>query len=173
MRKTHQGFSLIELLVVVAIILIIAAIAIPNLMRARMAANESSAASSIRTICTSQVTYRSTYQLGYADTLTKLGPPAGGCGGFGGSSANACLIDWVVADAETVPKSGYNYKVAVGGTGDGESFVASAFAQTWNRTGMRSFCAVEDNVIRVSYPSAQDHSAAPDECVANYVPLNQ
>ena len=78
--KKIKGFSLIELLIVVAIILIIAAIAIPNLLRARMAANESSAVASIRTITTGEVTYQTAYPtVGYAPALANLGG-ALGCG---------------------------------------------------------------------------------------------
>jgi prepilin-type N-terminal cleavage/methylation domain-containing protein len=72
MRKSSKGFSLIELLIVVAIILIIAAIAIPDLLKSRQAANQASAVGSLRTINTSEVTYSSTYTTGFSDTLTQL-----------------------------------------------------------------------------------------------------
>src|SRR2546427_11950352 len=97
--KKQKGFSLIELLIVVAIILIIAAIAIPNLMRSRMAANEASAVGSIRTINTAQVTYSTTYGTGFGP-LANLG----GAVPCTSSAATSCLVGALLLGA---PQNGY------------------------------------------------------------------
>jgi type IV pilus assembly protein PilA len=157
-RTSTAGFSLIELLIVVAIILIIAAIAIPNLLRARIAANESSAAASVRSIATAEIAYNAAYPtLGYAAALANLGGPASGCTP---TSATACIIDNVLSNGT---KSGYTF-VAAGFASGGSlnsSFVGSSAPASFNLTGVRNFCVITDGVLR-SNPGVSGGVPAPD-----------
>jgi prepilin-type N-terminal cleavage/methylation domain-containing protein len=145
-RKT-RGFSLIELLIVVAIILIITAIAVPSFLRSRIAANESAAVASLRTLNSAQISYNSAYPtVGYASTLTALGgtsctPP---------SPTGACLIDTVLATGQ---RSGYTFTLTnVTGTPNSAYNVLAA-PTTFNYSGMNYFCSFADAVVRVSTAS--------------------
>ena len=143
--KTTSGFSLIELLIVVAIILIIAAIAIPNLLRARISANEAAAAHSTRSVTTGEIQDLSAFPLvGYAPALSNLGPPAAGC--VTPDSNAACLIDNGLASGT---KEGYLFTAAAGGGTPTSNYQEGGRPQSAS-SGNRSFCAVEDAVVRVS-----------------------
>ncbi|MGH9499017.1 MAG: prepilin-type N-terminal cleavage/methylation domain-containing protein [Terriglobales bacterium] len=149
--RTARGFSLIELLIVVAIILIIAAIAIPSLISAKIAADDGSAVGSLRAINTAQIAYASAFpSIGYASTVAALGPAsAAGC--TTPSSANACLIDWVVSHATTAAtaKSGYYFEMGVvTANGVNVGYTLGGAPASFNRTGVRGFCSNQDGVLR-------------------------
>jgi len=146
--RADRGFSLIELLIVVSIILIIAAIALPNFMRSRMTANETAAVTNIRTIITAQVAYISTYSNGYAPNLLALdGAGLATCN-------NAGYIDDVLAAGQ---KTGYLYGLNPGipittvppGCAAGVvNFMVTATPIAVGTTGQRSFCSLENGLIR-------------------------
>jgi len=142
-----RGFSLIELLIVVAIILVIAAIAVPSYMRARIDANESSAVSGVRTINTAQIAYDSAYPtVGFASTLGALG----GTSCYPPDPTSACMIDTVLAAGS---KSGYSYSLS-GTTGTPTStYQLFASPLVWDVSGIRYFCSFQDAVVRVSLTS--------------------
>jgi prepilin-type N-terminal cleavage/methylation domain-containing protein len=156
MRNKQKGFSLIELLIVVAIILIIAAIAIPNLLRSKMAANEASAVGSLRTLNTACVTYSTTYG-GYPASLVTMG-------GEGTSSlptsTSAELIDNVL---QTGIKTGYSFSfsaAAADSAGNVDSYIINAAPITPGVTGIRYFYTDQTGVIRANSAGAVATSAS-------------
>jgi len=155
--KRQTGFSLIELLIVVAIILIIAAISIPSYLRARMAANESAAVASVRTINTAQISYNSAYPtVGFAATLTALAgtscsPP---------NSTSACLIDTQLAAGL---KNGYTFSLSNVSGNPNATYNVIGSPVLVNGSGIRYFCSFQDAVVRFSMTSISscDNSMTP------------
>ena len=139
MPGKERGFSLIELLIVVAIILIITAIAIPNLLRSRMASNEASAVGSIRTMNTASITYNSTYGNGFPPSLTAIGKT-----GQTPSCTNAMLLGWQTGSVQVNSSS----SSCSGGYGYSDGYVVVAHPITTGTTGNRSFCSDASGVIR-------------------------
>jgi prepilin-type N-terminal cleavage/methylation domain-containing protein len=170
------GFTLAELLIVVVLIILLAAIALPNLLRSQIAANETAAIESLAKINKAEVTYQTEFPtIGFASTLQALGPgsPDGKCtNNKEHSAAHACLIEGALAraDGSTQTRAGYWFSVSptsrdAGGVITG--YVAGASAGIFNKTGSRDFCSLEDAVIRFSVPQANSvpPTSAPG-CVA-------
>ena len=166
-----RGFSLIELLIVVAIILIIAAIAVPNLLRSRQSANQASAVANLRTISTAAVSYWVTYGNGYPPSLASLG----GTGSNADCDA-AILIDPVISTSP-YQRSGYQF----GYTGEQGTvstsppscanpgfigYLATAIPITIGTTGNQSYCTTEPGIIHYDPTGA----LAPDENTCNALP---
>ncbi len=149
MRNKQKGFSLIELLIVVAIILIIAAIAIPNLLRSKMAANEASAVGSLRSINTAAVTF-STQCGSYPPSLAAMGPPFVAC-------TTADLIDGVLSAGT---KSGYTFTYTPSAA-PATTYTLTATPVTVGTTGQRYFFTDQSGVIRASNVGAADVNSTP------------
>src|SRR3984957_16876921 len=154
MKKNQKGFSLIELLIVVAIILIIAAIAIPNLLRARMAANESSAVGTLRSMNTANATYQTLYNVSFANGLPALGGATVAAGVVAPCTA-ANLIDNVLSASNTPTKSGYNFNYVGANPNTADTLCTSdttytitAVPITVGGTGNRSFFTDQSGIIR-------------------------
>ena len=146
MRRTVRGFSLIELVVVVAIILILMAIAIPNFLRARIAAHEASAVENCRTISTANVIYWTTYGVGFAPSLSNFATPTSG----NVSAISAGLLDNILV---TGTKSGYVFSyvpLTPDSNGYFNDYTLNADPLTIGVTGQRHFFTDEPAVIRVN-----------------------
>ena len=151
--KKNKGFSLIELLIVVAIILIIAAIAIPNLLRSRIAANEASAVASLRTLNTAEVTYASTYNSGFTSTLNQLEtPPAG----TQPSWSAADLVDPILSGVQSgasmsFTKNGYVFTYSTTGTYPQiATYAVNSDPMARGSSGQRSFYSDQSAVVRAN-----------------------
>ena len=161
-KRNQGGFSLIELLIVVAIIMIVAAIAIPNLLRTKMAANEASAVASLRTLNTTEILF-STNCNGLSLTLKALGPDSAGtgqaplCDGTGDDLVDAVLSGDLGGTATTAVKSGYTITYTPAGTPP-STYTITAIPVTEGRSGIRSFFTDQTGVIHAN-PNAGPPSA--------------
>jgi type IV pilus assembly protein PilA len=157
--EEHQGFTLAELLIAVTIIALLAAIVLPNLLRSRVAADESAAIDSIRQINRAETAYQAAYpSLGFSGDLTSLGP--GGVECHTRSPEHACLLDSKLASASSPGHSrgGYWFLVTPGSkdpNGVLSGYLVGSAAAVYNQSGVRDFCSTEDGVVHFRVPHQQ------------------
>jgi type IV pilus assembly protein PilA len=171
--QNANGFTLAELLIVVVLIVLVAAIALPNLLRSQIAANEASAIAAEAVINKAEVEYQTAYpNIGFASSLAELGPDVADGRCKSPNSTRACLIEGTLANASspTHARSGYWFAVVPtfkDPNGVVSGYVAGAAAAAFNQSGVRDFCSLEDGAVRFRVPSA---SSAPmnsaSECAA-------
>jgi type IV pilus assembly protein PilA len=154
--RRETGFTLVELLIVVSIIMVIATMAVPNFLRARLAANEASAVASCRTINNAELTYHAFYQRGFSSALAQLGPPPSGPA----TAAAADLLDATLASGR---KSGYvfSYTPAALTAGGYTTYSLEASPAIPNSTGIRYFYTDPSGVIRLNVGAAAGPSSSP------------
>ena len=171
--KSPRGFTLTELLVIVAVVVLLAAIVLPNLLRSRLAANEAAAIASLNIINHAEASYQVSYPAnGYAETLAALGPPGPDEVCQSPTATHACLIGASLAQANSPehPKNGYWVSLRASSHNAGgvvSSYVVWAAPELHNKTGVRAFCSLEDGVIRFNVPMGNtEPSKRPADCVA-------
>ncbi|MBV9183000.1 MAG: type II secretion system protein [Acidobacteria bacterium] len=168
-----NGFTLAELLVIVALVAVLAAIILPNVLRSQISANEASAVGSIASINRAEVSYQTANPtIGFASSLESLGPIGKDSECHVPSPAHACLIEAALAQAGAArqARSGYWFRVSPGernAQGAVSAYVAGAAAAEYKQTGVRDFCSEEDGVIRFRDPGGSSRPAANSaECAA-------
>jgi type IV pilus assembly protein PilA len=153
-----RGFSIMEIMIAVSIILVLAAIEIPNLLRARIAANQAAAVASLRTIEAAEITYAVTYNRGYTSSLAQLGPAQGPS-----SSEGADLIDSLTARGQ---KGGYSYVYIPGPVVDGkvDTYTLHAVPSAPCSTGFEYYSVGSPD--QSSITSESFHSAVQNDIIA-------
>jgi len=162
MTGNSRGFTLIELLIVVAIILTIAGIAIPNLLRSRIAANQASAVGTLRTLNTAEITYLSTYNVGYSSMLSYLGPTASGAAP---TSTLAGLVDSLLAGSgsNVSTKSGYSFGYTPGTAVNNQIYTYQIVAKpvTVGTTGTNYYYTDHSGVLRQNSTATAGSTDSP------------